>query len=163
MLKQSQTPVAICMFIDGLDEINGQHDSVIRTIKDLVDQTNVKICLSNRPLPGFEEAFNAGLGLRLHNLTYHSIRAYAGVQLSDLIQERVLHDKQDGHRAKDILDKIVERANGVFLWAVIAVRDVRDGLQGIADLVELAQIVDSLPPELESLFMLMLNRIKPAY
>lgn len=50
----------------------------------------------------------------------------------------------------------------MFLWAVIAVREVRDGLEGFVDLTELTQTVDALPSQLESLFMLMLNRIKPA-
>lgn len=151
------------MILDGLDEIDGRYDTIVRITKNLADHTNVKICLSSRPLLIFEQAFSGALGLRLQDLTYHSIRAYADVQLSDLIQERVLHDKRDGHQAEAILNAIVERANGVFLWAVIAIRDVRDGLHGIADLNELAQTVDSLPSELESLFMLMLNRIKPAY
>jgi len=151
------------MILDGLDEVDGRYDTVVRMIKNLADHPNIKICLSSRPLLIFEEAFNGASGLRLQDLTHHSIRAYADAQLSDLIQERVLRDKQDGHRAEAILNNIVERANGVFLWAVIAVRDIRDGLQGIADLDELAQTVDSLPPELESLFMLMLNRIKPVY
>ncbi len=151
------------MILDGLDEIDGRYDTVVRMIKNLADHTNVKICLSSRPLPVFEEAFGGALGLRLQDLTSQTIRDYADVQLSDLIQKRVLHDEQNGHQATRILDTIVARANGVFLWAVIAVRDVRDGLQGIVDLDELAQTVDSLPPELESLFMLMLNRIKPAY
>jgi len=151
------------MFLDGLDEIDGRYDTVVRIVQNLADHPNVKMCLSSRPLPVFEEAFNGALGLRLQDLTFQSIRAYAGVQLSDLVQRRVLRDKQDRHRAKNILNKIVERANGVFLWTVIVVKDVRDGLQDIVDLDELAQTVESLPPELESLFMVMLNRIKPAY
>lgn len=151
------------MILDGLDEIEGRYDTVVRMIKNLADHTNVKICLSSRPLPIFEEAFDEALGLRLQDLTSLTIRDYANVQLSDLIQARAIHNEHDGRQAKDILDMIVERADGVFLWAVIAVRDVRDGLQGIVDLDELAQTVDSLPPELESLFVLMLNRIKPAY
>jgi len=163
VLKQSQIPVAVCMFLDGLDEIDGRYDTVVQMMEDLAHHTNIKICLSSRPLPVFEEAFSGAPGLKLQDFTFHSIQAYADVQLSDLIYRRVLHDKQEGHQARNIINTIVERADGVFLWAVIAIRDVRDGLQGIVDLNELAQTVDSLPPELESLFMLMLNRIKPAY
>lgn len=151
------------MFLDGLDEIDGRYDTVARMIKNLKDHTNIKICFSSRPLLFFEEAFNGALGLRLQDLTYRSIRAYVDVQLSDLIQQRVVRDKQNGHRVERFVDKIVERANGVFLWAVIAVRDVRDGLHGIADVNELAQTIESLPPEIESLFMFILNRIKPVY
>ena len=148
------------MFIDGLDEINGDYHSVLALIRNLVDQENVKICLSSRPLLVFEEAFSVAPSLKLQDLTYHTIRAYADTQLSDLIQQRV--DERDGHRVKYLVDNIVDRANGVFLWAVIAIRDVRDGLRDIVDLDELTRTIDSLPSQLESLFMLMLKRIKPA-
>ena len=149
------------MFIDGLDEIDGDYYSLLALIEDLVDLKNVKICLSSRPLPAFERAFGVVPSLRLQDLTYGSIRAYADTQLSDLIQRRV--DKRDIHRVKHLVDVVVDRANGVFLWAVIATRDIRDGLRDFVDLNELTQTVDHLPSQLESLFMLMLNRIKPAY
>ena len=149
------------MFIDGLDEIDGDYHSFLRLVDSLVNQENVKICLSSRPLLIFEEAFSKTPKLKLQDLTYDSIRAYADTQLSDLIQRQV--DKRDTHRVKNIVDVIVNRADGVFLWAVIAIRDVRDGLRDIVDLDELEQTVDNLPSQLESLFMLMLNRIKPAY
>jgi len=163
ILKQSQIPVAVCMFLDGLDEIDGRYDTVVQMMGDLADHTNVKICLSSRPLPVFEEAFNGVPGLKLQDLTFQSIRAYARFRLSDLFHARIFHDKQKEQQARHVISTIVDRANGVFLWAVIAVRDVRDGLQGIADLDELAQAIDNLPSELESLFMIMLNRIKPAF
>ncbi|KAL9604063.1 MAG: hypothetical protein Q9179_001986 [Wetmoreana sp. 5 TL-2023] len=163
ILQQSQIPVAICMFIDGLDEIDGPYDSIIRMIAALADQKNIKICLSSRPLLVFEEALQKAPGLKLQDLTYDSIRSYADAQLSDLIQKRIRHNEQDESRAKYLVGEIVRRADGVFLWAVVAIRDIRDGLQGIVDLDELAETINSLPSELESLFMLMLNRIKPAY
>lgn len=161
MVKQSRVPIAICMFIDGLDEMDSDHHSSLGLIKNLADQDNVKICLSSRPLLVFEEAFSVAPSLKLQDLTYHSIRAYADTQLSDLIQRQV--NKRDTHRVNSLVDVIVNRADGVFLWAVIAIRDVRDGLRDIVDLDELTQTVDNLPSQLESLFMLMLNRIKPAY
>ena len=161
MVKQSRVPIAICMFIDGLDEMDGDHHSSVGLIKNLADQDNVKICLSSRPLLVFEEAFSVAPSLKLQDLTYHSIGAYADAQLSGLVQGQV--DKREIHRVKRLVTSIVSRADGVFLWAVIAIRDVRDGLRDIVDLDELTQTVDNLPSQLESLFMLMLNRIKPAY
>ena len=161
MVKQWRVPIAICMFIDGLDEMDSDHHSSLGLIKNLADQNNVKICLSSRPLLVFEEAFSVAPSLKLQDLTYHSIRAYADAQLSDLIQGQV--DKREIHRVERLVASIVSRADGVFLWAVIAIRDVRDGLRDIVDLDELTQTVDNLPSQLESLFMLMLNRIKPAY
>lgn len=151
------------MFVDGLDEIDGPYDSILRMIKDLANQKNVKICLSSRPLPVFEEAFNEAPGLRLQDLTYDSIKAYAHVQLSGLVEKQLCHKKHDKYQARELVDKIMWRAEGVFLWAVIAIREIRDGLQDLVNLDELERAIDSLPSELEGLFMLMLDRIKPAY
>ncbi|KAI4097520.1 MAG: hypothetical protein LQ344_000253 [Seirophora lacunosa] len=163
LLNQSRTPIRVCMFLDGLDEIDGQYENIARMIKDLVGHTHVKICFSSRPLLVLEEAFSGVPGLRLQDLTYHSIRAYADGQLADLVQRRIVYKESDKNRVASLVDKIVSRADGVFLWAVIAIRDVCEGLQGMVDLDELAHAIDDLPAQLESLFMLMLRRIKPAY
>ena len=162
-MRQSQVPIATCMFIDGLDEFEGREDTAIKMIEGLADQAHVKICLSSRPLPIFEEAFHGRPSLRLQDLTFDTIRDYAENQLSELIQKRVLLNKDDGDLAQELLTRIVERADGVFLWAIIAIRDVRDGLRGIANLKELSETIEALPSELESLFMLMLRRIKRAF
>ena len=151
------------MFIDGLDEFDGRYDSVIKMITNVSDQEHVKICVSSRPLLAFKRAFCANPCLRLQDLTFDSIREYINLQLSDSVQQHVPDNPDSQHRAERLLEMIVERAEGVFLWAVIAVREVRDGLQGMADMQELAQAIEVLPPELESLFMLILRRIKPAF
>ena len=132
-------------------------------ITNLSDQKHVKICVSSRPLLAFERAFNGKPCLRLQDLNFDIIREYTDVQLSHLVQQHVSYKENVQHSAKSLLDMIVERADGVFLWAVIATREVRDGLQGMVDLHELAQAIEILPPELEGLFMLVLKRIKLAF
>ncbi|KAL8715686.1 MAG: hypothetical protein Q9225_006314 [Loekoesia sp. 1 TL-2023] len=163
LLTQTQVPVAICVFIDGLDEFDGRYIGVVETIKSISSQNHVKICLSSRPLLDFERAFAGMPSLKLQDLTFDSIREYANVQLSDLVQGRVHYSKQDKEKARRLLDHIVRRAEGVFLWAVIAIRNVRDGLQDMAHLHELDLIIEGLPTGVENLYMHMLNRIKPAY
>lgn len=151
------------MFIDGLDEFEGREDTVIEMIQALAGQAHVKICLSSRPLPIFEEAFNFGPGLRLQDLTFDTIRGYAKKQLSPQIQKRASLNKKDGYLAEELFTRIVERADGVFLWAIIAIRDVSDGLRGFADLNELTQALEHLPSELESLYIRMLHSIKSPF
>lgn len=153
----------ICIFIDGLDEFEGREDTVIEMMEALADQTHVKVCLSSRPLVAFEEAFSGKPSLRLQDLTFDSIKDYAKVKLSKPIQKYVSLNETERNQADHLLTRIVERADGVFLWAIIAVRDVLDGLRGIANLNELAQTIESLPSQLESLFVLMLDRISPAF
>ena len=151
------------MFIDGLDEFEGREDTVIEMIQALAGQAHVKVCLSSRPLPIFEEAFNFGPGLRLQDLTFDTIREYAKKQLSPQIQKRASLNKKDGDLAEELFTRIVERADGVFLWAIIAIRDVIYGLRRFADLNELAQAIEHLPDELESLYIRMLHRIKSPF
>ena len=151
------------MFIDGLDEFEGQDDTVIKMIGDLAEQTHVKICVSSRPLLAFEEAFSEKPRLRLQDLTFGSMIEYCKVKLSEPIQKYVSLNICERYQAEALVDKIVKRAHGVFLWAIIAIRDVRDGLRGMANINELAQTLETLPSEIESLFMLMLHRIKPAF
>lgn len=75
ILRQSQIPIAICMFIDGLDEFDGQYEMVVKMISTLADQAYVKICLSSRPLLAFENAFRHKPNLQLQYLTFECIRA----------------------------------------------------------------------------------------
>ena len=163
ILNQSMIPVAVCMFIDGLDEIDERYDSLVKMVKHLMGQENVKICLSSRPEHVFEAAFSGVPGLRLQDLTYHDIRAYAVAQLIDPIQDRALQDTVESYRVQNLVGLIAERAEGVFLWAVITVRDIREGLRGLVDLDERAHTINDLPSQLGDLFMVMLNRIKPPF
>ncbi|KAL9025769.1 MAG: hypothetical protein Q9196_005463 [Gyalolechia fulgens] len=136
---------------------------VLNMIGKLANQTNVKICLSSRPLLVFEQAFSGKPSLKLQDLTFESIRGYAELKLSEPIQERASLDNANGQRVGNLLHKIVWRADGVFIWAVIAIRDIREGLREMASMNELAEMIESLPSELEKLYMRMLDRIKPAY
>lgn len=142
--------------------LEGPEDAVLKVIEDVADQIHVKVCLSSRPLLAFEEAFIRRPSLRLQDF-FHSIRKYAEVKLSKPIQNYVSLNHNHGNLAKSLLTKIIERADGVFQWAIIAIRDVHDGLRGIANLNELAQTIETLPSELEDLFMLMLHRIKSSF
>ena len=149
LLTQTQVPVAICLFIDGLDEVDGRYDDVVETINHLFVQTNVKACLSSRPLLDFEKAFSEMPSLRLQDLTFESILAYADHQFSKLMQERISDSKLDSRRTRFLLDKIVNQAQGVFLWAVVAIRDVCESLQDMADLDELESMIETFPSGIE--------------
>ena len=151
------------MFIDGLDEFEGQEDTVIKMIGDLADQTHVKVCVSSRPLLAFEEAFAGKPSLRLQDLTFDSIRKYAEVKLSEPVRNYVSLNMCKRYQAEALVDKIVWRADGVFLWAIIVTSEIHEGLRGMANIDDLAHTLETLPSEIESLFMLMLHRIKTAF
>ena len=156
-------PVAICLFIDGLDEFEGQYEAVVKTIQSISSQANVKVCLSSRTLNTFVAAFHDKPGLRLQDLTFESIRAYAQRRLLEPVWQRFADREDERQRAYHLVNRLVNQADGVFLWAVIATRDLRCGLQDFATWSELQAAVDNLPTGIENLYTNILSRIKSTY
>ncbi|KAL8989720.1 MAG: hypothetical protein Q9169_008298, partial [Polycauliona sp. 2 TL-2023] len=163
LLTQNEVPISICMFIDGLDEFTGDYGLVLKTMTHLFDRANVKCCISSRPLNAFQIAFGGMPSLSLQHLTFESIEQYAFFLISPLIEQRLSHHNDDVQRAKHMLFRIAERAEGVFLWAVIIVRKLRAGLEDLVDLDELERDIKSVPDDVEKLYHHMLTQIKPAY
>ena len=70
----------ICLFLDGLDEIDAQEDplSLIETIQDMNAQNiELKICVSSRPEPIWNPSLNHLPSLRLQDLTKQDMRTTA--------------------------------------------------------------------------------------
>ena len=132
-------------------------------IDDLADQTHVKVCVSSRPLLTFEEAFDGKPNLRLQDLTFGSMMEYGKVKLSEPIQKYVSDNMCKRYQAEFLVEKIVERAHGVFLWAIIVTKNVHNGLRGRANISELEKTLETLPSQLGDLFMVMLQRIEPVF
>ena len=162
LLLQDEVPLAVCLFIDDLDEFEGSKDLILELINRLSNSSFVKACVSSRPLHMFEKAFKYSPGLRLQDLTHNSIQAYVQAKLSELPEVEMM-EKSYKEQVSNIINKIVYRADGVFLWAVLVVKEVREGLQSEASMIELETMIASRPSELEALLLSMLNQIKQSY
>jgi energy-coupling factor transporter ATP-binding protein EcfA2 len=78
-LRLIENESMMSVFIDGLDEFEGNPEEVERLVglvKTISGFPNVKVCLSSRPWRVFEEHFEGYPGLRLQDLTYEDIRLY---------------------------------------------------------------------------------------
>jgi hypothetical protein len=152
----------ICLFIDGLDEYGGDHCSIANLFKNISETSSVKVCISSRPLLVFDDAFASAPSLRLQDLTHDDISNYVTSNFHDNIHfQRLAEEEPEG--APDLVETIVARADGVFLWVKLVVRDLLKGLGNRDDLVDLQRRLDLLPVDLEELFKSMLNRIEPFY
>ena len=162
-LTQTFVDIAVFLCIDGLDELEGEYANVVKMISSLSAQTHVKICMSSRPLWVFENAFAGMPNLRLQDLTYDSIWSYTHSRLIDMIEPRHFDSATAEVNLRHLMAKIVRRAEGVFLWVVVAVRNLREGLQNLVDLDELERDIERLPAGIENLYIQILSRIKPMY
>jgi hypothetical protein len=112
--------INFCIFIDGLDEYYSNHDDLICTISRLT-QLNIKLCVSSRPSVVFEEAYgHTAEKLYLQDLNEQDIQLYVSENLRMRPAFQALH----AHNAEttQILDEVVERAQGVFLWVYLVVQ-----------------------------------------
>jgi len=58
-----------CLFIDGLDEFDGDHSDLNNLLKEVASAPHIKICVASRPWNVFEDSFGKKAFLMLQDLT----------------------------------------------------------------------------------------------
>lgn len=152
----------LCLFIDGLDEFAGDQSSLIDLLRSITDGQHVKICLSSRPYIIFEDAFSSSCALKLQDLTRSDIERYTLDKIHSLPKIQLL-SLRDGEIISKIAREIVARANGVFLWVSLAVKDQIEGLRNDDDIEMLWERLRTLPTEIEDIYVHLLSRISKIY
>jgi len=165
LFQQTQLPIRFCLFIDGLDELEGdQHDqdSVLLFVRQATQLENVKACISSRPWLVFEDFFRDVPKLRLHEVNYNDICLYVNDTIASTICTRNVPNV-DVELIKDMPEMIVKKSDGVFLWAVLAVQHLVRGLQNGDDLNGLRERLRRLNGDLDGLFTHLLRQIEKPY
>ncbi|KAM0722937.1 hypothetical protein Q7P37_001135 [Cladosporium fusiforme] len=113
--------VCFCLFIDGLDEYDGDYE-VVDAIVRLSYTKHIKICASSRPWNKFENAFatskQQGDYLELHHHTRDDIARHAHQEMSATLANSDIAIEEWNL----LLSEITERAEGVFLWATLVIK-----------------------------------------
>ncbi len=151
----------VCLFIDGLDEYNGDPTDNTRLFKHIASP-NIKICLSSRPWVEFHEAFDGLPRLRLQDLTFDDIRLYVNETLAG-DERMVALAKENQIEASTFVTEIVTKADGVFLWVRLVVRSLLEGITYGDSIDELRSRLAELPSDLAQLYAYMFDAIKPKY
>ncbi|KAL5314388.1 hypothetical protein ACEPPN_018814 [Leptodophora sp. 'Broadleaf-Isolate-01'] len=159
LLRQEIGPV--CLFIDGLDEYNGDPDDTINLFKTIVSP-KVKICLSSRPWLPFQDAFKGCQQMKLEDLTRPDIQAYVDDTLSQNSRMKAMYLSEPVQLPK-LVQEIVNKAAGVFLWVNLVVASLLRGASNHDHISDLQRRVLEIPSELESLFTYMIRLIEPVY
>ena len=153
VMLQAQEYCRICFLIDGLDETSDEPDAVIGVVKDLLS-ADAKVCLSSRRDRPYIDAFDSSSKLRLQDLTEPDIRKYVWDKLHTCLL------KESANEHSRLLDSIVSKAQGVFLWVRLVVGTLIRGLQMDDSLEQLQVRVDSTPSEIEALYAKMFSKIE---
>ena len=158
VLQLASNSSYLCLFIDGLDEFEKDPHDLIDLIRDQVKGTKVKLCLSSRADPPFERAFGSANKLRLQDLTRGDIHKFATDKLHEDLKARS-HMLWDQDWAGRLVTELVSRAEGVFLWVSLAVKDLVRGLEDDDSPEQLKQRLSILPGEIEGIYANMLKQI----
>ena len=161
-IRQLEASCCLCFFIDGLDEFEEDDDELIEFVQSIQSSTSVKICLSSRPYRNFEDAFHHSAKLRLQDLTKEDIERFVIDKFQEVSR---LKSMTRDHETKmnDLKDRIVEKADGVFLWVSLAVKDQIRGLKNGDGPEMLQKRLALLPSEIEGVYSRILNQIDRPY
>ncbi|XXG96982.1 hypothetical protein Hte_003275 [Hypoxylon texense] len=139
----------IMVFIDGLDEFEGDHAELIRQLFQWSNKSrNVKLCVSSRELAIFQNNFRDCPKFYLHELTRSDIRQFVSDRFREIDIEASLGDPERFNF--DLLkETIIGQSDGVFLWVSLVLRHVEEGLHNGDRMEDLMRLIKSLPTELE--------------
>ena len=158
ILKQDEQQTRYFFAIDGLDEYSGEDDrtSLVETIQWLAKLPGIKMCVSSRPWNVFSNAFERLPGkLYLEDITREDISLYIHGRLTPLLRNRP--------NFTPLVTRIIDKAQGVFLWVFLVVRSLREGLEEGDSITILHKRLEEFPSDLEDYFRLIMSRVSKTY
>ncbi|KAI0859053.1 hypothetical protein F4860DRAFT_484357 [Xylaria cubensis] len=152
---QSSTGFRFCVFIDGLDEYTGCYNDLVDHINLLQEFGNLKICASSRPELELVNKLQGLKQLRLQDLNRGDIQHF--------VQGSLGKTQLDQKERTDLAKQIVQRAEGVFLWASLVTQSLLKGIMAGDDQDIIQKRLNSLPEDMEQLFKRMLKDVDVVY
>jgi hypothetical protein len=163
LMDQEQYHLKMCFFIDGLDEFSGDVEQLCLFFRELSGRSDkTKFCLSSRPWVQFQENLASCPSLRLQDLTYNDINTYVNDKFYRSPAFMRLANR-DANLAVSLVREIGEKAEGVFLWVKVVVRQLLCGISGRDSMDELWTRLRSFPRDLYPLYDSILSQIEPMH
>lgn len=159
---QTGSTTRFVLIIDGLDELSGDLDRVIDLLKTAAANPHVKLIVSSRPWPIFEDAFDSEPTLQLHHLTQRDIMSFVQDRLGSNHLTRRLANIEPSETMQ-LVENVINKAAGVFLWVRMVVKSLLEGVRNQDTILDLKGRVERLPPNLEQLYDHMLAQVDPLY
>lgn len=176
-----------CFLIDGLDECQPEsaHTRLMSTLETIASYERVKIIVSSRSWSVFEQKLtNDKWKLTVEEVNRDSITNYIRDRVEDVTSAHVLsdidwqtvkwlqacsgeHDRRhcprSHSRGQMLVEDIVRKAEGVFLWTALVMDELCPRLAAGRSLNELCRHVKDFPAELEAYFQAQVDRIDKAW
>lgn len=145
----------VCFLIDGLDEFQGgdlDHEDLAARLKAWTATGNIKLLVSSRPWRPFLSTFTAHPTLHLHELNRSDIKTYAIRQLELDREIRQIGAYLMEKAVEDIVEELVDQAQGIFLWAHLVLDTIRIDIRRRYSVGMLMAKVREYPSDLDDLY-----------
>jgi hypothetical protein len=143
----------IFLMIDGLDEYEDQYAELLDIILECQNQSHVKTCLASRPETAILVKLKSVPTLRLQDLNKRDISKFVWGRL------RPYEDAL----TEELISQLIDRAEGVFLWAALVVRSIISGCLAGDDAATLLSRLNATPTELVALFEQLLSSVEKVH
>lgn len=161
LIESANQMLKLCFFIDGLDEYEGDSEGISEYFKDLsLCSEHAKFCLSSRPWPIFHDIYQGVPGLRVQDMTHDDIKIYVEEKLEKNWKMQELLD-ENPEEASGLINELVNKADGVFLWVELVVKSLINGLRNGDGIKHLRRRLEQIPPDIESLYEHIVKSIDP--
>lgn len=147
----------VLIFLDGLDEFDGDVPELIKLLYGLQDCENVKCVVSSRPDAQLKQRLQSCAQLRLEDLNYEDISEFVRAQLCST-------DADTGNLSElleleTLAKNVCERAQGVFLWAALTTTSLLRGIAAGDEWSVLWSRLQVMPTDMNKLFEQMLEQV----
>ncbi|CAM1509875.1 Fc.00g002100.m01.CDS01 [Cosmosporella sp. VM-42] len=153
---------SIALFVDGLDEFEGDQHELISSLENIVHSHPVKLCVASRPWLELEEAFKHKPSLQLEYLTHSDIKEYVAAKFQENGHFAQLQ-RRNAPLADQLFEAVAEKSSGVFLWVRFATASLVTGMTNGDRIDDFEKRLNDLPPDLEDLFARILDTLDPFY
>ena len=170
ILAQDKVSTDLILFLDAIDEFDGTPEEMVKVLKLFTSAdtawTQIRICFSGRPLQIFLDEFDTAPGFYIQDHTDADIRRVIQTRLSQnprFVQYQTRDNPNDLRLVGQFADTLASKAKGVFLWVVLALKELLLDFTEGEDLHVLITRLDSLPSQLEKYYEHTVNRIPSKY
>ncbi|KAL5428442.1 hypothetical protein PMIN05_011060 [Paraphaeosphaeria minitans] len=152
------------LMIDGLDELDDDPTNALAVLISASNRENVKVCISSRPSVIYQATFKDWPSLELNKWTRRGIQDYVlyAFDQNDTMFN-IPAEQSDGTEERAIITTLIDKANGVFLWASLATEFLIQSTKATDDVSKIRWRVNALPQELEALLMYMFDNLDPQH
>ena len=155
----------VLLFVDGFDECDGNHANQLDFLKDLVESSkgrklSIKMCIASRAEVDIRLRLSTYPSLAIHHFTESDITSYVTKRLKTAWD--LMASQPDGTTAtfdQQLIDDVVRKAEGVFLWVNLVVTQLVLAIETEAEASNLHQLVATLPEGLKQLYQSIVAKI----